>query len=145
MTRLRAVLLYYLRLTEALYVSFGIFQSIDPLEFMSNGLRPRSASDPTTCHVLPIPATRRLSSPSSLHFAVERLGEHPLGYGGYSDVWKAKLTRDGGATSLVCACSSHMSMAQQPFDQVALKVLRSIGSDYHQLRRVSTTTSLGRE
>ena len=75
-------------------------------ETMSNGFRPGSSSDLTTTpSVLPALAGRRLSG-SLPQFVVEKIGEYPLGLGSYSDVWKAKMTRECGATSLVCVSFS---------------------------------------
>ena len=56
---------------------------------------PRSSSDMATARILPTLANGRLSG------SVERIGEHPLGFGGYSDVWKARMTRECGTTLLV--------------------------------------------
>ena len=133
-----ALFLKLSQLTQVILSSWTIFNPPTYSETMSNGFRARSSSDPTTPpSVLPALASGRLPD------SVERIGEYPLGFGGYSDVWKAMMTKESGAASLVCVSFSllhdHFSTV---LDQVALKVLRTVSSDPDRLRKVSTLAFL---
>jgi hypothetical protein len=68
--------------------------------------RRRTSSDPnrlskTLTLSPPLTPNKRSSLPDEEYAPVpivEKIGEHAVGFGGYSDVWKGRLTTDEGAT-----------------------------------------------